>query len=724
MGFRRLAYAGAVALALAAATAAHSEDEATGVAGAAAAAPGQFLPADALTRDELETKLTQIRQEARSQRDISGLRMEQLEREIERSTSYIQNLLVAFLIAGGIVVFLVLNAIRHQSRVNNYRMRQLIRDSEKALGEIDRVMHRPEAEHFQIARRLGRAMNHMREHEQALPQKYVSDIYTAAEDPTLPATLHYQANALRCEQAADWRQAVYLWETLHRMDESNPEILLHLARCYKHMADLATGPEASTHRDTSLRFFQLYTRRTRQARQEFESMAEGLPQRPVRPPAGLQPAQRIEHAPHPPARPALIPAAPAQPVRPAPAAMAPPPPIAAEPVVQPPASPAPAPAALAQPVEQAPAAVPTPPPAAAPAPQPAAPVAYASPPPNPAGGNGIARAAGKAVLHQAGAVTESASKLGSSLKRVGSNVAAGIYSRIKNVELGALAGNSEPIPETPPKVAPPPPVINYYREESRAVSSANGAAAPAQPAAAQPAASMPAKAEVQQGEEAPAVRPSFAQPSIKLAEKAAAPKKPAEGNGVAKDKPARKRAKRNRSAHPEAKQASTGSNSEKPAKKAAGFEATKQFRLHMQEAEECLSRYASATAKADRDKWLQGAIEEFEAAAKHSTSVSMYRLWGKALLEAVQEENNEDREKLLEQAIDRLAKGERIKPGGMAAELALAYAMAGREDDCRLALERCVLGEDEGVAECLEHSGFDPYRKTDWFANAHAQVPA
>ena len=310
MSFFKLLGVGAAAFALLVGGFAAAEDSVGGVIAVPADAAAE---AGAGSRGQFLNQINQIRQESRSQRDISNLRIEQMEREMERSTGYVQNLLIAFLIAGGIVVFLVLNTIRHQSRVNIYRMRQLIRDSERALAEIERHVQRPEYDHFQVARRLDRVMNHAREHERSLPQKMISDIYAAADDPTLPVSLHYQANALKFEQGSDWRQAISFWERLHQMDDGNPEVLLHLASCYKGLAEGTPGPEASVYRDTSLRFFQLYTQRNRNLQQLQVNIAA-----PPAPAPRPQPAVPAVSAP-PPSPPAAAAPAPAWPALPAPA---------------------------------------------------------------------------------------------------------------------------------------------------------------------------------------------------------------------------------------------------------------------------------------------------------------------------------------------------------------------------------------------------------------------
>ena len=667
MNFFRLLGIGAAACALLAGGSAGAEDSVGGVLAVPAAAE-----ADSGSRGELFGEINQIRQESRSQRDITNLRIEQMEREMERSTGYVQNLLIAFLIAGGIVVFLVLNTIRHQSRVNIYRMRQLIRDSERALAEIERHVQRPEYDHFQTARRLDRVMNQAREHERSLPQKMISDIYAAADDPTLPVSLHYQANALKCEQGSDWRQAISFWERLHQMDDSNPEVLLHLASCYKGLAEGTPGPEASVYRDTSLRFFQLYTQRNRNLQQLQANISA-----PPAPPAVSAPA----------------------PVRPQPPAVSAPP------------SPA----------------RPSPPPA----PPPAVPAAASG------SGPGLGQAAGRAVRSQVSMVGESASKLGSSFKRVGANVASGLYDRIKSVPLPSADGKDGRQEEEEPTYVPERkkiemPPINYYREESAAKPAAAeksepkpAAAAPPAPASlklAAAAATVPPPPPIQpaEEEEAPAVerKPEqvFAAPTIKPA---------------AKSKPAAAAARTGKAGAGDRGSAKANGSARKPARKSAAARkktakvnnAASRFSENMQAAEQALKRAAAGTAD-ERGRHLQEAISHYEEAVKYSSSLSMYRLWGNALLEQARLVPEAQAEELLAGAAEKFRQGEKIKPGAMSADLALACALAGKEDECRQAVGHCLKNGHADLQGYFEQDAFDRYRSADWFVSAQKKISA
>ena len=210
-----------------------------------------------------DTQFSQLSSELRAQRDLANLQLETLENKIEIATSYTERLLFAFMVAGGIVVFVVLVTLNKQSGVNNERMRNLIRECESALEDLHRLIDRPEAEHFHVSRKLNRIMNKMRERDRpSLPQKEISDMYVASEDPTLPVSLHLQANALRCEQSGKWNDAIELWERLLAIEDTNPEVMLHLAQDYKHLAEVNVGEAAARMREVSLGYFQRYATRT------------------------------------------------------------------------------------------------------------------------------------------------------------------------------------------------------------------------------------------------------------------------------------------------------------------------------------------------------------------------------------------------------------------------------------------------------------------------------
>lgn len=235
---------------------ARAEDEPGNLAGEAEAAPP-------LSQFEFDSEISQLQAELRAQRDLADLRLKALETEIHTISGYTERLLLGFLIAGGLVVFVVLYTMSKQTSVNNERMRNLIREADNALDTLHRFTERPEAENFQVSRKLNHIMNKFRERESlSLPQKEMADIYAAAEDPTLPVTLHIQANALRAEVSGDWATAIELWERLLALDSSLPEILLHLAQNYKRLSEVTTDASVERLRMASLEYFQKYSVRT------------------------------------------------------------------------------------------------------------------------------------------------------------------------------------------------------------------------------------------------------------------------------------------------------------------------------------------------------------------------------------------------------------------------------------------------------------------------------
>ena len=252
-----------------------------------AGSPAQSTSGPELVNEaEFESQLLQVHSELRSQRDLADLRMNTLENEIKVTSAYVEKLIFTFMVAGGIVVLVVLITLNKQSSVNNERMRNLIREAESALDDLHRLMDRPEAEHFHVSRKLSRIMNKLRERENpSLPQKEISDIFAASEDPTLPVSLHLQANALRCEQRGDWSNAIHFWEKLLTIDDTSPEVLLHLAQNYKRLAQVSGVDKASRMREVSLDYFQKYSVRTNlhtHSERELRKMASlGLSQGPV-----------------------------------------------------------------------------------------------------------------------------------------------------------------------------------------------------------------------------------------------------------------------------------------------------------------------------------------------------------------------------------------------------------------------------------------------------------
>lgn len=240
--------------------AALAEEQLESLSGAAAA------PAKAeqgISKFELESQLSQIRSELRAQRDIADMRTNAVETKIDLESSSLQRQLISFMLAVGIVAFVVLLTMNKQTNVNNERMRGLIREADQALDELHRLIDRPDTEHFNVSRRLGRVMNKFRERANpSLPQKDITDVYAAADDPTLPVSLHLQANALRCELQGKYADSIMLWEKLLGIDDTSPEVMLHLAQNYKRLAETSSGQQASRYSSFAMDYFQKYSVRT------------------------------------------------------------------------------------------------------------------------------------------------------------------------------------------------------------------------------------------------------------------------------------------------------------------------------------------------------------------------------------------------------------------------------------------------------------------------------
>ena len=226
---------------------------------------------------EFDAQLSQVRSEVRSQRDLAELRLSVLENKIENSSLYVERLLFAFVVAGAIVTFVVLTTLNKQTGINNEKMRNLIRESERALGDLHRILDRPEAEHFHVSRKLTGVMNKMRQNANVhLTQKEMRDIYASADDPTLPVALHLQANALKQEQSGDFRGAIQIWDQLLAIDDSNVEIYLHLAQNFKQLAETSNDGKGNDYRKASLDFFHEYAVRTNQHMQAEQEVRRHL----------------------------------------------------------------------------------------------------------------------------------------------------------------------------------------------------------------------------------------------------------------------------------------------------------------------------------------------------------------------------------------------------------------------------------------------------------------
>lgn len=86
-----------------------AEDEPQYLSGAEAAQQQQQLPdfREFVSETELDAQMSQFRSEIRSLRDLTELRLNTLESSQEATTSYVEKLLFAFMVATGLVVFVV-----------------------------------------------------------------------------------------------------------------------------------------------------------------------------------------------------------------------------------------------------------------------------------------------------------------------------------------------------------------------------------------------------------------------------------------------------------------------------------------------------------------------------------------------------------------------------------------------------------------------------------------
>lgn len=251
----------------------------------------------AFLQAESDAQFSQVRSELRSQRDLAELRLNMLENKIDTSSLYVERLLFAFVVAGAIVTFVVLTTLNKQTGINNEKMRNLIRESERALGDLHRMLDRPEAEHFHVSRKLAGVMNKMRQNTQVhLTQKEIRDIYASADDPTLPVALHLQANALKQEQSGDFGGAIQLWNKLLAIDDSNAEVYLHIAQNFKQLAETNSDGKGNDYRKTSLDFFHQYAMRTNhhmQAEQEVRRHLQLAQDSRKKAPLDIRPSARV-----------------------------------------------------------------------------------------------------------------------------------------------------------------------------------------------------------------------------------------------------------------------------------------------------------------------------------------------------------------------------------------------------------------------------------------------
>ena len=625
-----------------------------------------------VSKFELESQLSQVHSELRSLRDLTELRLNSLDNEITVSSSYVEKLLFAFMIAGAFVVSVVLMTINKESSVNNERMRNLIREAESSLDNLHRMMDRPEAEHFHVSRKLSRIMNKMRERENpSLPQKEIGDIYAASEDPTLPVSLHLQANALRNEQRGDWSNAIHLWEKLLSIDDASPEILLHLAQNYKKLAQVSTGDHASQLREASLDYFQKYSVRTNlhtHSERELRKMASlGLMHGEVSNLNGGNNTVSDDRSDY------------------------------------------------ATSGEQAQVAVVT-----------AQPITKQ---PNPAQPKALNMQEYKALKKKKAAITPTRRKsVTESLLAIKSSVSLRKPLLQKSVE-DAKANEAQPAAAASPSIG------SNKTQPVVAVSPSNGSSK-TQPVVAANAAPLPDKQE-------PSTTLQVA--SSKNLDQVAAESKNANGNAKAEKALAEKvivgdkeevaaevkvsavesqpvQTGKVAKARPEVSSANgnnangAGDHTDEAISSPQPVQgkAAKAYKSRMDKAKEYFTRYGSAKTKKNKMTWLQGALDEFEAASKYSTELEMYRLWGMTVLEKAMVDKGNEQEhvagavKVFEMAAAHHA-------SEFCNELSLCHAILGDEGGCRKALEQA---SERGTLDpdfFLSLPDFEKFKGKSWF---------
>ena len=217
---------------------------------------------------EIDAKLSQLESESLNQREVAGLRVDHLEKQIAESKRYIDRILLMFVVSCALIIFLVVNNMRHQQRGASQKMRRLIKDAEDAVGEVRRHLDRPEADHMRAGRALRVVMRRLRDGSaMALPQHLSRQVVSAAADAYLPAGLHLMANALRAEQAGSWREAAVYLERLNAMEDGDPDVLLHLAHVYKNLADDNPGEDGKAYLRLSLQYYQRFALRDKENRE-------------------------------------------------------------------------------------------------------------------------------------------------------------------------------------------------------------------------------------------------------------------------------------------------------------------------------------------------------------------------------------------------------------------------------------------------------------------------
>ena len=665
--------------------------------GQGVAAPGAAR-GQSVSQFEIDSQLSQIQSEIRSQRDLTDLRLNTLENEIQVSAAYTERLLFAFLIAGGLVTFVVLVTLNKQSNVNNERMRNLIREAESSLDDLHRLLDRPEAEHFHVSRKMHRIMNKMREKENpSLPQKDINDIFAASEDPTLPVTLHLQANALRNEQRGDWSSAIHLWEKLLSIDDTSPEVLLHLAQNYKRLAEVSSGDMAARMRDASLDYFQKYTTRTNMrthSERELRKMASlgvtqgavaeasamrtptgvasSIGQLPQTPPAE-QPKEAPEDEPQPEKaitfkeykqlkvkKPAKAKVTPKRRKSVAESLLS-----ARKPTVSQ--------------VEVASISS-----ASAPEPSDGA-----------AKGNGSASELAKSGPGEEKGAGDSAATKGQDKPVLTAEQEAGPKAGAEPENKGGTVARKDDAAEKSPLAE----VEKDTAKQVRAKAETKPKAAPSE-----------------EKKEAPGPKAEAAEAK----KEALAPKAEAKGvkeaivsgaGGNGSDATAKRPAADGGSPQaPAAIALARGSNGSAMDPQAAA----KALKSRKDKAKEHFGRYASAKTKKDRIQWLEAAEEEYTAAARYSDDLDLYRLWGATILElATVDVGNAKRH--VPRAIEVFVSSKAQSNGAFSNELSLCHAIMGDEASCRKVLEEAKGQGSLDTENFLTMPDFEKYRDKPWF---------
>ena len=126
---------------------------------------------------------------------------------------------------------------------------------------------------------------------------------------------------------------------------------------------------------------------------------------------------------------------------------------------------------------------------------------------------------------------------------------------------------------------------------------------------------------------------------------------------------------------------------------------------------------------AERKEGAEGEELFAEAFEKHGKAVDIkkdfhetYNNWGSSLLKWARRKTGNEREECLHEAVAILMKGEGIKRGGGAYNLACAWCMLGDEGKCR---EWLKVGEEEGTLttkkEAMEDADMEAVRDKQWF---------